>query len=320
MSNVPLFDSYLMVDWSAASQPARGKDSIWLCHMRRDGRALRTLAVENLATRHEARQRLLSLLDTERGAGRAVLAGFDFAFGYPSGLAQRLQLPDPPWRSMWDLLADRMKDEADNSNNRFAVAAALNERISGGPAPFWGCPSAAAHPSLETRHHRRHEALGLAERRLADARIRGPQPVWKLAYPGSVGSQVLTGIPVLRYLRDHGDLAAATWIWPFETGLRPLARADTEGRILLAKIYPSLVPALPRPGEVRDACQVRAIARHFAALDAAGGLAPLFAGDPTLSDAERRRVEGEESWILGVTGASEAATRYAYLRDPEEIY
>jgi precorrin-8X/cobalt-precorrin-8 methylmutase len=332
----PLFDAYVMVDWSAAAVPRLGRDSIWLCHLsrmsplalreregpvakRREGEGAApaislhgrryALTVENLATRHAARDRLLMLLRAECHAGRAVLAGFDFAFGYPSGLAARLALDDPPWQAMWTLLAEQVSDAADNDNNRFAVGAALNRRISGGVGPFWGCPAKAAGPCLEATHHHRHDALGLAERRLADVRLRGPQPVWKLFYTGSVGGQALTGIPVLRWLRNHPDLAAATRVWPFETGLRPLRRRDTEGRIVLAEIYPSLVEPMPEPGEVKDAGQVRAIARHFAGLDAAGELAPIFGGDTTLDDEQRRRVESEESWILGVTRASRTGTR-----------
>jgi precorrin-8X/cobalt-precorrin-8 methylmutase len=353
----PLFDAYVMVDWSAAAVPRLGRDSIWLCRLsRRSPFPLReregagaareislggmryALAVENLPTRHAARDRLLTVLRAEHRAGRAVLAGFDFAFGYPSGLAARLALADPPWRAMWTLLAEQVEDAADNDNNRFAVGAALNHRISGGAGPFWGCPAKQAGPCLEATHHHRHDALGLAERRLADARIRGPQPVWKLFYTGSVGGQALTGIPALRWLRNHPDLAAATRVWPFETGLRPLGRRDTTGRIVLAEIYPSLVEPMPKPGEVKDAGQVRAIARHFADLDAAGELAPLFGGDTTLDDAQRRRVESEESWILGVTrpststgrrsrqstrasaGPDRQAPPFTYLKSPRAIY
>ncbi len=297
----PLFDAYVMVDWSAAGKPARGKDSIWLCHGRRVGDALGKLAIENIPTRHAARERLQALFAEERAAGRAVLAGFDFAFGYPAGLAPRLGLNDPPWRAMWDLLATEIADAADNSNNRFAVAARLNERISGSAGPFWGCPAGEVRPCLEPRHHRRHDMLGLAERRVADTWLNGPQPVWKLAYTGSVGSQSLTGIPVLRALRDEPALADAVRVWPFETGLRALTRADTERRIVLAEIYPSLLDVRPRRGEVKDRAQVRAVVRHFAARDHEGALGLLFAGDPTLDEARRHAIEREESWILGVT-------------------
>jgi precorrin-8X/cobalt-precorrin-8 methylmutase len=312
VGTAPLFDSYVMVDWSAAGKPARGKDSIWICHGRRIGRAMSPLAVENVPTRQRARERLARLFAAERAAGRTLLAGFDFAFGYPDGLAARLGLADPPWRALWDLLAAEIIDAADNANNRFAVAARLNERISGGASPFWGCPAGHARPCLQPRHHRRHDALGLPERRIADAWLNGPQPVWKLAYTGSVGSQSLTGIPVLRALRDAPAFVDAVRVWPFETGLRALTRDDTEGRIVLAEIYPSLLDVRPRRGEVKDRAQVRAVVRHFAALDNDGALGPLFAGDPTLDAAQRRAIEREESWILGVTANGNRAVRSRY--------
>jgi precorrin-8X/cobalt-precorrin-8 methylmutase len=316
LSAAPLFDAYVMVDWSAAATPRLGSDSIWLHHLRRDGKRLRPAPPENIATRLAARQRLLALLGAELAAGRSVLAGFDFPFGYPRGFAARLGLPAPSWRAVWQLLADELADGPDNANNRFAVAAALNQRTCNAAAPFWGCPRAQAGPFLAMTHHRRHDAIGLAERRLCDARLTGPQPVWKLAGTGSAGSQALTGIPVLHWLRRHRTLARSTRIWPFETGLAAPARG-ARGSVVFAEIYPSLVPTPRRDGEVKDAAQVRAIAQYFAALDGAGRLAPLFAGDPTLTGAERAAVKDEESWTLGFTGAPR---RYGYLRDPQAIY
>ena len=38
----------------------------------------------------------------------------------------------------------------------------------------------------------------------------------------------------------------------------------------------------------------------FARLDAQGGITPLFAGTESLSACERRLVESEEAWILGL--------------------
>jgi precorrin-8X/cobalt-precorrin-8 methylmutase len=307
--SAPLFDAYLMVDWSAAAVPRRGHDSIWLCHLRREGGE----RLENIDTRRKARARLLALIAAELRAGRSMLAGFDFPFGYPAGFAARLGLRGPAWRAVWDHLAGALSDGPDNRNNRFAVAARVNEAISTGPAPFWGCPRGACGPFLAMTHHRRQEALGLAEHRLTDARLKGAQPVWKLAGAGAAGSQAITGIPVLRWLRNHPELRRRTRLWPFETGWCVPPRAK-RGRAILAEIYPSLVRAPRRLGEVKDKAQVRAIARHFAALDAAGELATLFAGDPDLSAADCRNAQHEEGWILGVTGA---AARYTWRRSRE---
>ena len=191
---MPLFDAYLMVDWSAEARPKRGPDSIWYCLARRrgDGR-LGIEALANPATRAEARVAIARLLSKQRGR---VLAGFDFPNAYPKGFARRAGFSGRPWRAVWDGLAGLIEDADDNRNNRFEVAKALNRRISGGPFPFWGCHASFAGPELSPRKVDRYAAEGLAERRLCEAWVPRTQPCWKLAYTGSVGSQALTGIPV----------------------------------------------------------------------------------------------------------------------------
>ena len=73
---------------------------------------------------------------------------------------------------------------------------------------------------------------------------------------------------------------------------------------MIAEVYPSLlkeeVRARKGRDEILDRAQVRVNAEAFARLDARGGLAPLFAGVPALTAAERRLVETEEAWILGL--------------------
>src|SRR5689334_18970047 len=74
----PLFDAYLVVDWSASTVPKRGADSIWFCAFERGAdRGCRQIAIENPATRGEAERRLGDLLADWRDRGRFVLAGFD---------------------------------------------------------------------------------------------------------------------------------------------------------------------------------------------------------------------------------------------------
>jgi precorrin-8X/cobalt-precorrin-8 methylmutase len=295
----PLFDAYVMVDWSAAAVPRLGKDSIWICHLRRVGGDLQPAASINVPTRLEARAGLLDMLAANLAANLSTLIGFDFPFGYSEGFAARLGLGGPPWRASWELLASRIEEKPENGNNRFEVAAELNRQISSGPAPFWGCPTQAAGPFLQPTHHRQHEVLGLAEKRVADARTKGPQPVWKLVGAGAVGSQALTGIPIVHWLRHHPCLADASLVWPFETGLSVLHPREKPS-IVFAEVYPSLIPSVPRQGEVKDEAQVRTIAAYFASLDDAGALATLFGGPADLTAEERARIETEESWILGV--------------------
>jgi len=291
-----MFDAFVMVDWSAANVPRTGRDSIWICWHDSAGERL-----VNPATRHQARNLLADWLAEPMARGERVLIGFDFPFGYPAGFAARLSLSGPPWRAVWEEIARLISDDERNSNNRFDVAAAMNERISGDKFPFWGCPAQRARSYLGPKHHRGHERNGLAERRLIDEYMTGAQPCWKLLGAGSVGGQVLTGIPVVRALREDPRWRDGARVWPFETGLR----AQPDGTLIMAEVYPSLWSVSPGAGEPKDAAQVRTVARHFAELDRDGALAELFAGDPDLTGEQRGRVEAEEAWTLGVTARAQ---------------
>jgi hypothetical protein len=288
-----LFDDYLMVDWSGASVPRLGRDSIWSCLVR-DRRPVR---IENHPTRHQATEATRSMMLDAVRAGRRIMAGFDVSFGYPAGFAARLGLAGKPWRATWDLLAREIVDAPDNANNRFAVAAALNQRLGGEAFPFWGCPERHACATLAVRGRRPHGPDDLAERRIADQVLKQVQPMWKLHYTGSVGGQTLVGIPRVHALRTDAALRDVTRVWPFETGFQPLTRqrlGDTA--VLITEIYPSLIP-VPDGSAVKDARQVDAMARFLKARDRDGGLGALFAAP--CSAAQRRTIEREEGWIFG---------------------
>jgi hypothetical protein len=287
-----MFDSFVIVDWSAANLPRIGRDSIWICRRCGDHETL-----VNPPTRHAAKALIAEWLMAACATEERVLVGFDFQLGYPVGFAARLGLSGPPWRAVWDEIAGRITDDERNRNNRFDVADALNRRVSGGGFPFWGCPAAPARTYLAGKHHRRHDSEGLAERRLVDLYIPTAQPCWKLLGAGSVGGQALTGIPVACALRDDPRWYRQTNVWPFETGLC----ARFEARIVIAEVYPSLWAVSPAPDEPKDRAQVRTVARFLAERDRAGELAGLFAGDPGLDPGQRHRVETEEAWTLGVT-------------------
>lgn len=290
------FEHYVIVDWSAANQPKTGRDSIWICHRGPDGERC-----ENPETRHKARLLLGAIIARVVARGERAVLGFDFPFGYPAGLAGRLGLKGaPPWRAVWSEIAALLQDDEQNKNNRFSVGALLNQRISGKAFPFWGCPVQYSCEYLGARHHRGHsDDEPLSERRLIDVWMTGAQPCWKLAYTGSVGSQALTGIPVVRALRDDARWDEWARVWPFETGLA----LPPDARVVFAEVWPSWWrEAIHRQdGEPNDRAQVRTVAAIFAAADRAGELAAWFAGDPNLGPEQRRIVETEEAWTLGVT-------------------
>ena len=311
---MPLFDTHIVVDWSARSKPSPARpsrDSIWWAAVR-DGRALEP---EYMRTRHDAVECLAVFIAGELDAGRRVLTGFDFPFGYPAGVAERLT-GEASVLALWDWFAERIEDGPHNGNNRFEVA----ERMNGfweGIGPFWGRPwQWSQFKNIPTKEKAR--TCRPNERRIADKCAAGAKTVWQLAYSGSVGSQVLVGLPALKRLLADPRIGGRGAVWPFDTGLQPPDTRETP--LMLAEIYPSLlrkeVAERRGDGEVLDRAQVRVNAAAFARLDRRGGLAPLFEGASGLGPNDRRLIEIEEAWILGL--GHEDAIRDAARTDCHE--
>ena len=175
---MPLFDTYVMVDWSAKNRPttvAPQENAIWWAvhPLRNDSSSVftderrcggsRVFDSEDKAgveiyerTRHTAMKNIKGFLRNEVEKERRVLVGFDFAFGYPMGFAESItgqQHAPELWRAL-SVSHDQddkiviSDDKKNNKNNRFDVAAELNGRIiasvndrNDAPyGPFWGFP------------------------------------------------------------------------------------------------------------------------------------------------------------------------------------
>ena len=309
-----LFHTHIVVDWSARSKPSPAKptgDAIWWA-VARVGSGIEADEPAYVRTRHEALDRLARLIAGELEAGRRVLVGFDFPFGYPAGVAKRLT-GQASALALWNWLAERIADAPDNANNRYDVAATINTAYPG-LGPFWGRPPTWPYPAIPARASERTEQEAHPpERRICDIRATGAKTVWQLAYTGSVGSQMLLGLPALKRLFADPRIAGRATIWPFETGLQ-----TPDASVVIAEVYPSLLRSEVRArrgnDEVLDRAQVRVNAAAFARLDARGGLAPLFAGAPWLTADERRLIETEEAWIFGL--GHEDALKDALARSP----
>jgi precorrin-8X/cobalt-precorrin-8 methylmutase len=299
-----LFDRFVFVDWSASSQPGTGKDSIWIA----DGNssAMRT---HNPSTRQRAVDHLHGLLASAVAADERVLVGFDCPYGYPVGFADSLGLVagPPQWRRIWDELGGLVADNRRNANNRFEVAAHLNERLGPDPGPFWGCPTAAAGPHLSSTKgsfpYRTQTNVDLAEYRTTEERARRRRQVssaWKLGFQPTVGSQALLGIPRLASLRYDPALADYSKVWPFETGLS-LESELRRPYVLHCEIWPRVIDVEPTsaPSGTLDEAQVLGLVQWASALDAAGRLGNLFA-PAGLTTAQAGASVTEEGWILGV--------------------
>lgn len=300
-----LFDAYVMVDWSAAAKPVTGANSIWIGILAKDARLRFQFRAVNPETRLKARDFIADMVGKLTKRGDKVLLGFDFSLGFPAGTAAAMGLDtasQPAWRAQFGYLSGKVREKADNSNARFAIAASMNYAISKGPFPFWGAPARDQVNTLQgTRPEFGAEALlpeyRMTEHALRDEGLGQPKSTWQLAYAGSVGSQTLLGIPHVAWL---ANALPGAKVWPFETGLEEMTEDRLEDvSVVIAEIYPSLVKARPSEGQVPDEAQVEAIARHYWDLDAKGALGMLFSGPDSKTEAEMSQITAEEGWILG---------------------
>lgn len=286
------FDTILVVDWSAAEGVARAaKNSIWI-GIARDGVAEDP---RHMPTRAEAEAWLAETLRAEIAARRRVMAAFDFPFGYPAGFAKVVTgKPDP--LAVWDWLAARIEDDAKGRNNRLKVAEALNAMFPG-TGPFWGKPREDAFPGIPYRGSMR-DGHGMTEKRACDVAARAASSVWQLAFPPTVGSQALMGLPMLSRLRRIEGVAA----WPFE--------AWQDAPAVLTEIWPGLIePAVKAvEGGIRDRHQVRLLAHALAALPPEE-LASMMRDLPPEA--------AEEGWILGAE-ARDRLTALAFSAPAED--
>lgn len=297
-----LFDRFVFVDWSASSRRVTGENSVWIA----DGNAA-ALRTHNPPTRKRAVERLRELLTSAGGTNERVLIGFDFPYGYPAGFADALGLSGatPPWRRTWAALGGLVSDDNLNGNNRFDVAASLNERLGSEPGPFWGTPNPQPHLSAQKGSfpYPTRRGIALAEYRITEQRARRRRQLssaWKLHFQPTVGSQALLGIPRLAGLRYDPALAPVSKVWPFETGFSLESEAQRPF-VLHCEIWPRVIDVDPAtaPSGTLDEAQVRGLVAWASALTAAGGFGSLFS-PAGLTSAEQAACVAEEGWILGV--------------------
>ncbi|SMX37796.1 molybdopterin guanine dinucleotide synthesis [Maliponia aquimaris] len=278
------FDRFVMVDWSGGNDTGRRprKDAIWIGESGPEGER----APQYQRNRALAEDTLAERIDTALRGGERLLIGVDFPFGYPAGYARALTGQDDPL-GVWRWLAERIEDRP-KENNRFDVAAGINRRLAGGDGPFWGNGLKRDIDGLpRTKAAYRNP---FPDRRTSEARARGAFTCWQLSGAGAVGSQVLMGLPVLDRLRRH--FAGRIAVWPFEPLDRPVA---------LVEIWPTLIDPAVRvhtgPGDIRDAVQVRLLARALSRLAPAQLNAMLSVEAPV------------EGWIFGLGHERELTDR-----------
>lgn len=300
MSVSRLFSAYVIVAFSAAEGRKTGESSVWIGVLKHDVRFRPIYEAHNPATRAEAMSLLRTLLRDLHKRGDKVLLGFDFAFGLPRGTAAALKLKGvTEWEATWDFLGRNIVDKADNTNNRFAVAAKMNRLMTDAAFPFWGCPKSAAQKwlaSVKPDSHGTFPEFRLCEMALNNRRKGSVRSLWQMHGAAISGGRAMLGITALKALKsDLGDVAV---LWPFETGF---AAPDPESAVttLIAEISLQGSEAQPVYGEFKDAALVRVAAHDLAQSDSEGNLLESLCGPKSLSEEELKIAREEEGWILG---------------------
>ncbi len=272
------FSRILAIDFSAASVPTRGENSIWTGLGELDG----PIRTSNLATRSEL-SRLIERQATREGRTLVVI---DVALGWPSGMAKALGVSGRS--GLVGLLSELLMDDERNRNNRFEVANELNRRSHA--ALFWGHPATQryAHLAMTKKVPSALDPRPFSAMRIIEHHVGGviKSPV-QLCGVGAVGSQSLMAQFLFERLRERGvDIS----IWPFE---------PPTSKVVVAEYFFSLLEWRHEAGAVKDQRQVRAAVkwarRQLRESEPLSGEV-LF---HKLSSHEQHVVQSEEGWLMG---------------------
>jgi hypothetical protein len=287
---MPFFETYIFIDWGARNDlsplnPSAG--AIWVGELTP---SLNDLNERYFRGRQYCFHYIVDRLLHHFGHNHRVLLGFDFAYGYPRGLASALYLPTDnsvAWWNIWTELSTRIEDAEDNTNNRFTVASEFNSIAgSGNGGPFWGLPVGKTIDNLYPKSpgfpYKAKNGINLERLRITEIRLRQVQETWKLFGAGSVGGQTLVGIPYLHRLRRHVDFTERSAVWPLETNFTLTPTPKTGPYVIHAEIWPGVVKdavasiAENQETAIQDQIQVRTMCQWAANLDLKNELGRLF--------------------------------------------
>lgn len=267
------FDSICIIDWTSGNDtgPKPREDAIW-ARLIRGSVEMDPVYLRNRTVAYEW---ISTLVEQERTAGRRVLIGCDFPFGYPKGFGKAVTGSAAPSK-IWDFFGDNLEDSP-KSNNRFHLAAELNRKFPG-TGPFWFNGLKEDIPDLPRKKSDRTDEHGLPEHRVCETRAKGTFTCWQMGGAGAVGGQIMTGMAMVSHLRK--DFPGQIAVWPFDKTLGP---------VLFAETWPSLLGDAVRAAgdEIKDRAQVRLLSRALSRLSAEDFVSMMSVNAP------------EEGWILG---------------------
>ena len=260
---IPAFRRYIGIDYSGAQTPTSSLKGLRI-YEADPPTTSQEITPPQSQRKYWTRQGIAEWLVAQLSAGVPTLVGIDHAFSFPLQYFEQHGLP-LDWPSFLD---DFQRHWPTDENHTYVDF--VREGISGNASARAG---------------------NSRWRRITELRARTAKSVFHFDVQGSVAKSTHSGLPWLRYLRQH--LGGRVHFWPFDGWKVP------PDSCVIAEVYPSLwsrtFPAAERTADQHDAFVICEWMRRE---DAQGTLIQFFT--PELQPAERKAAE-IEGWILGIT-------------------
>ena len=261
------FQRYIGVDYSGAETATASLKGLRVYMADRDSTAMEVQPPAS-PRKYWTRQGIAEWLVERLPEDIPTIAGIDHGFSFPKQYFERHKLPLD-----WPAFLDDFQKYWPTDHPHTYVDFVRDEN------PRWG---------------------NSRWRRLTEIRCKA-KSVFHFDVTGSVAKSTHSGIPWLRYIRNHAG--ERIHFWPFDGWQIP------EGKPVVAEIYPALWNK-GFPSEGRDSHQHDAfcVAETLRRADRDGTIQEFFL--PNLSQ-EERRIASIEGWILGLVSPADSAVRPA---------
>jgi|SRR5581483_1835417 len=259
----PGFKCFIGIDYSGAETPTSSLKGLRV-YEADHAKAPQEITPPPGARKYWTRRGIAEWLVGELSAGPPTLVGIDHGFSFPLQYFEQHCLP-LDWPSFLDNFQRHWPTDEDRTYVDF-----VRQGI---------CGNASARTG-NTRW-----------RRITELRARTAKSVFHFDVQGSVAKSTHSGLPWLRYLRQH--LGGRVHFWPFDGWSVP------QDSSVIAEVYPSLWSrTFPVAGRTPDQHDAFVICEWMRREDAKATLTQFFT--PEMQPTERKTAE-VEGWILGIT-------------------
>ena len=258
----PVFQGYVGIDYSGAQTPSSSIKGLRV-YMAEEPAVPQEVGPPPSPRKYWTRKGIAEWLVERLSEDPATLVGIDHGFSFPIQYFEKYGLP-LHWPSFLDDFQRHWPTDEENVYVDFVIDGLAGNGAARSGSPRW--------------------------RRLTEIRARTAKSVFHFNVQGSVAKSTHSGIPWLRYIRQH--LKDRVHFWPFDGWDVP------PGCSVVAEVYPALWNrTFPPEGRTPDQQDASVIAKWMQAADRDGSLEGYF--QPNLEPQERKKAE-IEGWILGV--------------------